>query len=92
MTRRYTQHCQFRELIESIIEKHTAEGDSLQNTILKIESERASVQAVIEVLIKPLASQPTGEQKRQLDALELYVKAGGIAIAFLQDKIDGGEV
>ena len=46
--------CNFRKLIESIIEKNTEDGSELSQTIEKTKAERDTIEAVLAVTTKPI--------------------------------------
>ena len=84
-------NCNFRSLVESIIEKNTENGSELTEVVEKIKTERDTIEAVLAVITKPIGSDSVSEAKRsQLEAMKLYVKACKIAIAFVEDQIENG--
>lgn len=84
-------NCNFRSLIESIIEKNTEDGSELSQTVEKIKAERDTIEAVLAVTTKPLGFDGVSDaQRSQLEAMSYYVKACNVAIAYLEDKIENG--
>jgi hypothetical protein len=84
-------NCNFRSLIESIIEKHTENGSELSLTVQKIKDERDTIEAVLAVTTKPLGVGGVSDaQRSQLEAMSYYVKACNVAIAYLEDQIQNG--
>lgn len=81
-------NCNFRTLIESIIEKNTEDGSELSQTVQKIKDERDTIEAVLAVTTKPLGVGGVSDaQRSQLEAMSYYVKACNVAIAYLEDQI-----
>ena len=84
--------CNFRKLIESIIEKNTEDGSELSQTIEKTKAERDTIEAVLAVTTKPIGVYDMSDaQRSQLEAMRYYLKACNVAIAYLEDQ-NGGDV
>ncbi len=74
--------CNFRKLIEEIIEKNNS-------SIEACESERDAIKAVLAVAKPVPESDPLSHAKNeQLKALKLYLDATEVAIAYLKDKAE----